>query len=812
MGTSTSVPVDQRTPVPGSPVHYKDSFRCRLAPSPNPRSPGAGTLQDRAHEAHAVAVTNTAVPAAGSPSLAAIRAILDLARAAGRTTLLEPEGLAVLAEAGIAVPRWRFVADAGAVDDRVLAELPGDRVVLKVVSRRILHKTEAGGVAVVRNEVEAIAAAIGAMETRLGDAVEGFTVAEFVGHDAGPGGELLVSLRWTDDFGPVVSVGAGGIATEALSADLRPGREIAILSPALAPRGGLGAAISGTTAVRLATTSQRGQPPRIALDRVVETVERLLGLAALVPDDLLELEINPAAVTADGLVALDVLVSLGEGPRPARSPRPLHKVARLLAPRSIGIVGVSAGANAGRVILGNILREGFEPERITVVKPGTDRIDGVRCVPDLASLPGKVDLFVIVLPAAGTPAFVAEVIERDLAESMIVIPGGLEEKSGGDALATRMREALAAARMHGDGGPVINGGNCLGIRSRPGRYDTLFIPRWKLPPGTRPAPIALITGSGAFAITRLSRLGALDPRYVVTVGNQMDLTVGDFLEHLAGDPSLSVFGVYLEGFARLDGLRFLQAAARITADGRQVVLYRAGRTTAGASASASHTAAIAGEVTVGRELARAAGVTIADTPGDFDDLVRTFALLDGRPAGGRRLGATSNAGSECVTIADHAGTLDLIPFAGLTDERLAAILGPTGIASVVDVHNPLDLTPIANATTTEAVARAILDADEVDVGIVGIVPMTDTLETLPPGPGHAEDMTHPDAVAAGLIRLWHETAKPWVVVVDAGPLYAPFVARLEAEGIPVLATADAAARTLGAWCDATVDRSTGRSS
>ena len=98
------------------------------------------------------------------------------------------------------------------------------------------------------------------------------------------------------------------------------------------------------------------------------------------------------------------------------------------------------------------------------------------------------------------------------------------------------------------------------------------------------------------------------------------------------------------------------------------------------------------------------------------------------------------------------------------------------------------------------------------MGIVGIVPMTDTLETLPPGPGHTEDLDRPDAVAAGLIRLWHETAKPWVVVVDAGPLYAPFVARLEAEGIPVLATADAAARALGAWCDATVDRSTGRSS
>ena len=482
-------------------------------------------------------------------------------------------------------------------------------------------------------------------------------------------------------------------------------------------------------------------------------------------------------------------------------------MARLLAPRSIAIVGVSSGANAGRVILANVLHEGFDPERITVVKPGTDQIDGVHCVPDLALLPAKVDLFVIVLPAAQTPAFVAEVVERDLAESLIVIPGGLEEKSGGGALAARMRDALATAREREDGGPVINGGNCLGIRSRPGHYDTLFIPRWKLPPGDRPAPVALITGSGAFAVTRLSRLGRLDPRYVVTIGNQMDLTVGDFLTYLADDQEIRVFGVYVEGFARLDGLRFMEAAARITSEGRQVVLYRAGRTSAGASASVSHTAVIAGDAIVGRELARAAGVTMADTPGDFDDLVRTFALLDGRPAGGRRLGATSNAGSECVTIADHAGSLDLVAFGAVTAKRLGDLLAPTGIGSVVDVRNPLDLTPIGNAAIIEAVGRIILGADEVDVGIVGLVPLTDTLDTLPPGPGHGEDLARPDGVAAGLIRLWRETSKPWVFVADAGPLYAPWVDMLGAAGIPVLATADAAARVMGAWCDATASRS-----
>jgi hypothetical protein len=118
----------------------------------------------------------------------------------------------------------------------------------------------------------------------------------------------------------------------------------------------------------------------------------------------------------------------------------------------------------------------------------------------------------------------------------------------------------------------------------------------------------------------------------------------------------------------------------------------------------------------------------------------------------------------------------------------------------VDVHNPLDLTPIANAAITAAAARAILEADEVDLGILGVVPMTDTLETLPPGPDHAEDLGRDGALAAELERLWRATAKPWVCVIDAGALYQPLVERLGAAGIPVLATADAATRALAAWC------------
>jgi acyl-CoA synthetase (NDP forming) len=737
------------------------------------------------------------------PDLEALRRRFAAARAAGRDTLAEPDGLGLLADLGVDVPPWQLVTDESLVDETLLATFDSDRLVLKAVAPGLAHKTELGAVAFVQKTVAAVREAIVAMRGRLASPPDGFTLAELVPHDRDPGGELLVTFRWTDDLGPIVAVGAGGTATELLAADLRPGRELAIVSPTLIPPERLDDTLAAATAVRFATRAVRGQPPRLDPERLADTVRRLMTLAPLAPDELLEVEINPAAVTPNGLVALDVLVRLGTGPRPVRPSRPAAAVSRLLVPQTIAIVGVSSSMNAGRVILRNVLREGFDPASITIIKPGAAEVDGVRCVPDLASLPARVDLMVVVLPAAATPEFVAEAVERDLAASFIVIPGGLEEKTGGEALADRMHEALAAARSRPDGGPVINGGNCLGIRSRPGRYDTLFIPRAKLPPGSRLAPVALVTGSGAFAITRLSRLAPLDPHYVITIGNQTDLTAGDYLAHFADDPDVRVVGVYVEGFVRLDGVRFFEAASRLRAGGRQVVLYRAGRTAAGAGASASHTAAIAGDAAVTRQLARAVGVTWAETPAEFDDLLRTFTLLDGRPASGHRLGAATNAGSECVTIADHAGPLDLVRFAPATERALGDLLVPAGITSVVDVHNPLDLTPIAGARIAGAAARIILEADEIDAAIVGAVPMADSIETLPAGEGHAEDLTRPGALADVLAELWRTTSKPWVAVVDAGPLYDPFRERLAAAGIPVLGTADAATRALGAWCDAT---------
>lgn len=703
---------------------------------------------------------------------------------------------------GVAVPDWVFVPidclrAGGGVESRDLAALHGERVVVKVVAEAVAHKTELGGVAVVERDAATVAAEMRDMVERLAStSPAGSLVSAFVDHDPSIAGELLISLRWTADFGPIVAVGAGGVHAERLAHDLRPGTALAIVSSAVDRPEQIEAALRAAAVVRLATEPQRGRPPRLPMTALVAVVERLLVLGrASMPGELLELEMNPMAVSDGRLVALDVLARLGTGEGAMDEPRrdaPAARLERLLRPRSIAIVGVSSGKNIGRTILRNTLRDGFDPMAITIVKPGASEIDGCRCVPDLASLPGKVDLLIVAVSAAAAAGLIPEAVDRDVAESVIVIPGGLDETAGGAEHARQIRDALARARELPGGGPLLNGGNCMGIRSRPGRYDTLFVPEAKLAgPGGRPVPLAIVAQSGAFAISRLSRLEGLDPQYVITVGNQMDLTVGDHLEHLADDPAIRVFGVYVEGFAPLDGQRFLRAARAIRARGGTIVLFRAGRTSAGARASASHTAAIAGEALVTSALARAAGVVVAETLAEFDDLIGTLVRLDGRPIGGHRVGALTNAGFECVAVADSLGSLELGTLDADTARRLEAILSERGLAGVVEVHNPFDLTPMGDDATFAEIADAILGSPSVDLGLIGNVPFTQTMRTLP-----EEGLEAEGSVASRLVELWERTTKPWVATVDAGPRYDPLARHLELAGIPTFRTADAAIRTL----------------
>jgi acyl-CoA synthetase (NDP forming) len=406
---------------------------------------------------------------------------------------------------------------------------------------------------------------------------------------------------------------------------------------------------------------------------------------------------------------------------------------------------------------------------------------------------------ILAIPAVDVPDALQATIANDKARSIILITGGMGETEGGASIERRLKELLKESRQLPSKGPVMVGGNSLGVVSVPGGYDTLFIPESRLPrlPQKLGKNVALLSQSGAFLITRMSRMGGFVPRYAVSTGNQIDLGTADFLEHLLGDPDVAVFACYIEGFRDGEGLRFAKAAREAVRNGKDVVVYKAGRTSAGKKAAGGHTAAIAGDWAVARDLLTQAGCTVARSFDECSDLLILSSLLAGKSAGRGRLAAVSNAGYETVGIADQidpaGSSLELASFEEGTIESLRRILEKHRLTGLQDVRNPMDLTPMAGDRAHVDVLRAFASDPEVDLLVAGCIPLTAAMKTT--------ESASPDSYARLLIDFAAACEKPVVAVVDGGVLYDPLVDALFEGGIPVFRSMDRALVSLERWVE-----------
>ena len=725
----------------------------------------------------------------------------------GRELLHEHEVYAVLRELGLEPPAAAFVSGRDELDALDLSTFPSERIVCKLISPRLPHRSEHGGIRFCARSRAAAGVSFAAFEeiaARLGIEMSGMLVAEMIEADQAAPRQLLVSLRQDPAFGPVVAIGIGGTGTEIWQAALRPGKGLLLLAAgACGDEAGLEEALSRTMFYPILAGRTRIASEPLIDTRVVVNVlsafarlaEAFSPLAAETPLTIVELEINPFQICCGRLVPLDALMRVSRlKARPL--PTAPGKIGRMLEPESILIIGASADKiNMGRVILRNLLAADEIPrERVFLLHPSSDEIEGCRALRSPDDLPAPVDMVVFTIPA-GEQALdlIEDLIMKERTASIVLISGGFGETDAGKELDRKLHAAIAAGRSLPGGGTVVNGPNCMGIVSKPGGYNTFFLPDYKFPlGGSFGGRSAVVSQSGAWMVTLLNTQAAfLNPRYMISVGNQADLTVTDHLEHLAGDSELDLFCLYIEGFRPYEGERFLRLARRITASGRSIILYKAGRTAEGAAAVASHTAAMAGDYEVLEALTRDAGVYVADSLEEMEDAMKVLVLLSGREARGNRAAISSDAGYECSVAADRLGSLVLAPFADGTVERLRAEL-----PGIVDVRNPIDATP---AITTERYGRcvaAMIEDPNTDCIIVSNVASTPFQENLPPGPGHKEDIAREGSHPNTIIRLFCSTDKPMIVCMNEGGFYDPAVEMMERAGVPVFRKIDRAVQAM----------------
>jgi acyl-CoA synthetase (NDP forming) len=758
-------------------------------------------------------------------------AILERAARDGRFALLEHEGLEFLEAMGLNPPQRAFIP-AGAM----VAQEVAPRTIVKVVSPLIAHKTDVGGVRAVGGTAEALTAAMEEMlnevpgrlaslkadskevdEAEARRSIRGFLIAERLPFDGGFGGELLIGARSTEGFGPVVVLGPGGIMSEMWAKNIAFGRGTAVRSAVNADAGSLSSMLDETLLGDFLLGRTRTQIQLAEPTSVIDIIARFAQVAAhfsscnpKATHHLVELEVNPFLVSRGELRPVDVLLRF-EPPdrRPAPMPtRPLEQVKKLLCPKSIGIIGVSEkGLNIGRIILGNLLRDGYPKQEIFIVKPGfKGSIEGCACFEDVASLPKPVDLLVVSVEAPHVPELVARIEHHEAAAGVLLIPGGMGEKDGSGTIESRIVDEIRKSRSKG-GGAVYNGGNCIGIISQPGGCDTNFVPSYKLP-RCRGSLVntAIVSQSGAFIDSWLSKQHLFGPRYAISIGNQIDITISDYLRALREEDGVEVVAVYVEGFRPLDGLETINEIAALCASGREVVVYKAGRTSAGRASTAGHTASIAGDFEVAEALLREAGAWVAETFEELEHATKLLSFLHGRPIRGRRIGAVSNAGFEVVGFADNTESgpkpLELPEFSAATVARIEDIFARAKIADIVDVRNPLDATPMSDDACFADYVEAILSDPNIDILVVSVVPLTWLMSTLPKNEGaHLEDVEARTSIAHRLAALSRKTEKPIVATCNSGRLYDRMVDILEEASIPVFREADHAMRLLAKLMD-----------
>lgn len=613
-----------------------------------------------------------------------------------------------------------------------------------------------------------------------------------------PAVDLRISLNNTREFGMVISAGMGGLDADLDEGNFKKDRASAYAATELTSATDFLDQFRRTLAwQRLAAIAKRDGRP-LPEQQLKACFEALLALAATyapgnpdAPFVLRSLELNPAHA-GDQLTVHQAQCEFGAAPA-GRLPRPIRKIEKLIHPQSIGIIGVSStNMNFGRIILKNLMGSGYAKERMCIIRPGETEIDGVKCVESLKALDHKLDLLIVAVAASAVYELVDEIIETDSVESVMLIPGSLGETKASREPAAALAERINAAHGKPGGGPVFLGANCLGVVSHPGSYDSWFIPLERLPKPQKKAErnSVMLSQSGAFMITRISQNPWLDPRYMLALGNQTDLTHGDMLGYFAELPEIETIGIYIEGFKDLDGLDFAKAVRKAVLKGKQVVVYKSGKTAPGMGGVMGHTASIAGGPILFESVVCQAGAIVAEDFNSFDDLFYIAGALHSKKIGGKRLGAISGAGFEAVGMADFIESdtfaMEMGALQAGTVTQLEEILLAKKLNALVEVRNPIDINPGADDEAHLQIVEAFLQDPQIDAVVVGLDPTAPSVRALESSklrPGF--DITDPKSTVHLMPPLVARNDKPVIGIVDGGQLYDAMSARLMDQGVCV---------------------------
>ncbi|WP_454873948.1 acetate--CoA ligase family protein [Paraburkholderia xenovorans] len=356
---------------------------------------------------------------------------------------------------------------------------------------------------------------------------------------------------------------------------------------------------------------------------------------------------------------------------------PERAVQTLMNPTSVAVIGASEDQHKyGGRLLKMLLSHGYRGH-IMAINPVRETLLGVSAYPHIDVTPVVPDVAVMAIPQPK----VREAIEACAARGVtaaIVITARFSD--GGAEGAVLERDIVSIARS---ANMRLVGPNCLGIIS-PAHRVVLCPSTALVAEGLPVGRVGFVSQSGALMGTIFDKAKEIGLAFshAISVGNQADLELCDFVEYLIGDPATAVICTYIEGLK--DPRRFAELAARAREAGKPWLAVSSGRTQAGAQAAFSHTASVAGDRAVFEAVCREEHVTLLDSP--LTMIALATSLADHPATQVSRIAVFSPSGGEAAIAADEieSAGLRMAVFSDATRTKLADYYPPSQAANPVD--------------------------------------------------------------------------------------------------------------------------------
>lgn len=386
---------------------------------------------------------------------------------------------------------------------------------------------------------------------------------------------------------------------------------------------------------------------------------------------------------------------------------------KIFKPKSLAVIGASKNLSkwGGRALLRAIQSDYMGA--VYPINSSADEILGLKVYKDVCDVPGDIDLAVFAIPAALVPEAIKSCIKKGIKGGVMLSAGFSEIGPEGKALEDE------TVRIAQAGGLRFVGPNGMGT------WTSAVGLNLALDEIPLPGSLAFISQSGTYggALAEAAKDKNFGLSKFISIGNQADLTVPDYLEYLADDDDTQVIAVYVEGLK--DGRRFIEIAGNVSRT-KPIVLYKGGSTENGARATMSHTASIAGTDNIFDSMCRQAGVIRAYEISHLFCMCEALMTLP-LPSG-NRIAVVGSGGQGVVTV-DALGALGLdVPE---LESKAQALLKDRLPSHAPTPKNPVDFAAGPRTAIDEAqVAEALASLDYIDGVITNAPHMRSTAPTV----------------------------------------------------------------------------------